>query len=216
MLAFDAASPISNTRLAYAFAGVCPDVELNWPNTASLEDTCTVSPAVVVEITACPPEFNHKLVPALNVPAETADAMAVCRVAMVDDVPAVKEKVCPVEASTIEMIEPFVSDVPTVRGADTLPAVELAELDGSDRVNTALRFATLLSLLEPAEVIASKAGSLIDTLIPEAASLGFAGIENRLCPGLPLESVPCVWASLKALESWLASAFSCNNIPGST
>ena len=143
---------------------------MNEPRTVSLVDTCSVSLAVVVEITACPAALNDKLVPELSVPAATAEAMAVCKLATVDKAPAVKEKVCPVEASEIEVIEPSVSDESVVKGDEAVPPVELADFEGGACVSTAVRFATLLLLpLDPNAFMASNEGSLIDTLIPDAA-----------------------------------------------
>ena len=52
VLALEAAVPTLKTRLAYAFAGVCPDVDSKLPRAESVVETCNVSPAVVVEMTA--------------------------------------------------------------------------------------------------------------------------------------------------------------------
>ena len=121
-------------------------------------------------MTTWPAAFNDKPVPLLNVPAVTADAIAACRLAIVDDAPAVKEKVCPVDASEIDVTEPCVNAVLVARGTEGVPPAELTEFDGKSRVSTAERFATLLLLLPlPTELMASNEGSLIDTAIPEAA-----------------------------------------------
>ena len=161
--------------------------------------------------------LNDKLVPALNVPAATAEAMAACRLAIVDDAPAVNEKVCPVAESVIDVTDPSVNAVLAVSGAEVVPSAELAELDGNASVSAAERFATLLLLfVEPTELMASSDGSLMDTLISAAALFESVEVVKKSWPWLPLESKPSVWAALKLLENWLAREFSCESIPGIT
>ena len=180
VLAVDVAFPTSNTSFAYAFAGVCPDVELNCPKDESLVEICSASPDVVVAMTAWPAALKDRLVPAANVPAVIAEAMAICKSAMVEDAPAVKENVWPVEASVIEVIEPASKAVLVFKGVAADPRAEVAEFDGNGCVSTAARFATLLLLvLVLAELIASKEGSVIDTVMLDAAFAGPAGIEKK-------------------------------------
>jgi hypothetical protein len=90
------------------------------------------------------------------------------------------KNVWPVEESAIEVTEPLVSPVAGARGSEVVPAVEIAELDGSALVRAADRFATFPLLFgEAAELTAISAGLVIDTLIPEAAFARFVGIVKR-------------------------------------
>ena len=82
------------------------------PSAAAFELTTTPLDVEFVAIDNCPVELMVAVVPDDSVPAETALATALCKVAMVSPAAALKVMVSPVEASLMLVTEPVAAPIP--------------------------------------------------------------------------------------------------------